>query len=117
MLGQDGNSLVLLLAILAIVFCLFMFLWIVYWMSGNKEAVFKAEILDWFTLPSNLATLATRPWTILTYMFMHVEPMHLIGNVLWLWAFGYILQDLSGPAEDHTVVYIWWPGRRYILCY
>lgn len=99
LLGQDGNALVLLLAILAIVFCLFKFLWIVYWMSGNKEPVFDAEILNWFILPSNLNTLATRPWTLLTYMFMHVEPMHLIGNVLWLWAFGYILQDLSGPKK------------------
>jgi len=99
LLGQDGNALVLLLAILAIVFCLFKFLWIVYWMSGNKEPVFDAEILNWFILPSNLKTLATRPWTILTYMFMHVEPMHMIGNILWLWAFGYILQDLSGPKK------------------
>jgi len=68
-------------------------------MSGNKEPVFDAEILNWFILPSNLKTLATRPWTILTYMFMHVEPMHMIGNILWLWAFGYILQDLSGPKK------------------
>ncbi|AXY76910.1 rhomboid family intramembrane serine protease [Paraflavitalea soli] len=99
MLGQDGNALVLLLAILAIVFCLFMFLWIVYWMSGTSKAVYEADILNWFVLPSNLSTLASRPWTIFTYMFMHVEPMHLIGNVLWLWAFGYILQDLSGPRK------------------
>ncbi|WP_315819501.1 rhomboid family intramembrane serine protease [Paraflavitalea speifideaquila] len=99
LLGQDGNALVLLLAILAIVFCLFKFLWIVYWMSGTKEPVFDAEILNWFILPSNLSTLATRPWTIFTYMFMHTEPMHLIGNVLWLWAFGYILQDLAGPRK------------------
>ncbi|MDF2186863.1 rhomboid family intramembrane serine protease [Paraflavitalea sp. CAU 1676] len=99
LLGQDGNSLVLLLAILAIVFCLFKFLWIVYWMSGSKEAAFNVEILHWFTLPSDLGTLATRPWTLLTYMFMHEDPMHMIGNVLWLWAFGYILQDLAGPRK------------------
>ncbi|WP_162915793.1 rhomboid family intramembrane serine protease [Paraflavitalea soli] len=76
-----------------------MFLWIVYWMSGTSKAVYEADILNWFVLPSNLSTLASRPWTIFTYMFMHVEPMHLIGNVLWLWAFGYILQDLSGPRK------------------
>jgi membrane associated rhomboid family serine protease len=68
-------------------------------MSGTSKAAFDAEILNWFILPSNLSTLASRPWTIFTYMFMHVEPMHLIGNVLWLWAFGYILQDLAGPRK------------------
>lgn len=99
MLGQDGNALVLLLAILAIVFCLFMFLWIVYWMSGSTKGVFEAEILNWFILPSHPETLVTRPWTLLTYMFLHQDPMHLIGNVLWLWAFGYILQDLAGPHK------------------
>lgn len=99
LLGQDGNALVLLLAILAIVFCLFMFLWIVYYMSGSPKDVYRAEILNWFTLPTNLSTLATRPWTVITYMFLHDDPMHLIGNVLWLWAFGYILQDLSGPRK------------------
>ena len=99
LLGQDGNSLVFLLAILAIVFCLFKFLWIAYWMSGITKPVYEAEILQWFTLPSNLNTLATRPWTVLTYMFLHEDPMHLIGNVLWLWAFGYILQDLTGPRK------------------
>lgn len=99
LLGQDGNSLVMLLAILAITFCLFKFLWTIYWMSGSKIDVYNAEILNWFTLPSNLSVLATRPWTIFTYMFLHEEPMHLIGNVLWLWAFGYILQDLAGPRK------------------
>lgn len=99
MLGQDGNSLVLLLAVLAITFCLFKFLWLVYYMSGSKDAAYNTEILNWFTLPTNLSVLAARPWTLLTYMFLHEEPMQLIGNILWLWAFGYILQDLAGPRK------------------
>lgn len=99
LLGQDGNALVLLLVILAVVFCIFKFLWLAYWMSGLKKPDFDAEILQWFMLPANLSTLATRPWTIITHMFMHDDPMHLIGNVLWIWAFGYILQDLSGPKK------------------
>jgi membrane associated rhomboid family serine protease len=99
LLGQDGNALVLLLAVLAIMFCLFKFLWLVYYMSDVPTPVFNAEIFDWFTLPAKPAVLANRPWTILTYMFMHADPMRLIGNVLWLWAFGYILQDLAGPRK------------------
>lgn len=98
LLGQDGNALVMLLAILAIVFCIFKFLFVIYWMS-DKEAAFHGDIMQWFILPSDLGQLATRPWTIFTYMFMHEEPMHLVGNLLWLWAFGYILQDLTGPRQ------------------
>lgn len=99
LLGQDGNALVLLLAILAIVFCLFKFLWIVYYMSNTPRPVYEAEILNWFTLSANAGILATRPWTVLSYMFVHDDPMRMIGNVLWLWAFGYILQDLAGPRK------------------
>lgn len=99
LLGQDGNSLVWLLAIIAIVFCIFKFLWMVYKLSAWQESEFYTNLFDWFTLPSNLSKLASRPWTILTYMFMHNDPMRLIGNALWLWAFGYIMQDLTGPSK------------------
>jgi membrane associated rhomboid family serine protease len=99
LLGQDGNSLAWLLAILAVVFCIFKFLWVVYKLSDWQEAAFYTNLFDWFTLTPDLGKLASRPWAILTYMFMHDEPMRLIGNALWLWAFGYILQDLTGPSK------------------
>ena len=99
LLGQDGNSLVWLLAVIAIAFCLFKFLWLVYQLSDWKASEYYTNIFHWFTVPANPAKFITRPWTILTYMFLHDDPMILLGNVLWLWAFGYILQDLSGPKK------------------
>jgi membrane associated rhomboid family serine protease len=100
MLGQDGNSLVILLVILAVVFCIFKFILVALWMTGMSQAeldvAFRGNIFDWFTLPANLNILVTRPWTVITYMFMHDGVWHFLGNVLWLWAFGYILQDLTG---------------------
>lgn len=100
MLGQDGNSLVILLVILAVVFCIFKFIYIALWLSGMDEAslhqAFYINIFNWFRLPADLSSLVTRPWTVLTYMFLHDGVWHLLGNVLWLWAFGYILQDLTG---------------------
>ncbi len=96
LLGQEGNSLVLLLAILAIVFCIFKFIMVVYDMTDhNREAYFN-NVFAWFTLPADFEKFTTRPWTIFTYMFLHNDPFALLGNVLWLWAFGYILQDLTG---------------------
>ncbi|MFX5793339.1 rhomboid family intramembrane serine protease, partial [Acinetobacter baumannii] len=35
----------------------------------------------------------------ITAMFMHSSVWHLISTVLWLWAFGYILQDLAGNSR------------------
>ena len=99
MLGQDGNSLVMMMAILALVFCIFKFLYIAYYLSGWSFDSYYKGIFNWFILPAEPGKLADRPWTILTYMFMHDGVFHLLGNVLWLWAFGFILQDLAGNSK------------------
>ncbi|MCY7420812.1 MAG: rhomboid family intramembrane serine protease [Chitinophagaceae bacterium] len=99
MLGQDGNSLTTLLIINIVAFVLLNFVKIVYLLTDDTEAVFTVQVLNWFTLPANPATLATRPWTLLTYMFTHYNIWLLISNLLWLWCFGYILQDLAGNKK------------------
>ena len=52
-------------------------------------------------LPADMGTYVTRPWTLLTHMFVHdtSNVWHILGNMLWLWAFGYILQDLTGNRK------------------
>ena len=98
-LGQDGNALVLLLASIAIIFCIFQFIYLVYYLSGWNEAAYFKNVYGWFQLPADPERLMYRPWTILTYMFIHFKVWHLIGNLIWLWAFGYILQDLTGNRK------------------
>lgn len=99
MLGQEGNSLTTLLIINIVAFVILNFVKIVYLLTGDTEAAFIQEVLNWFTLPANPAILATRPWTLLTYMFTHYSIWLLISNLLWLWCFGYILQDLTGNKK------------------
>src|SRR2546421_279362 len=98
-LGQDGNHLVNLLAILAIIFVLFKFIYVIYTMSGLDVAAYREHIFYKFILPANLSILLSQPWAIFTYMFMHDGVMHILGNLLWLWAFGFIMQDLMGNGK------------------
>jgi membrane associated rhomboid family serine protease len=98
-LGQDGNALVNLIIFNAIIFILLKFIYVIYLISNLNIDAFYKNIFHWFTLPADLSKLATRPWTILTYMFTHEGVFHLIGNLFWLWAFGYILQDLTGNRK------------------
>ena len=37
--------------------------------------------------------------TLLTYMFLHGDPMHLIGNMLFLWVFGDNVEDALGHVR------------------
>ncbi len=98
-LGQDGNNVIMMMAVLVVVFCIFKFIYVAYFLSSLSLEAFYANIFNWFILPAEVDRLAARPWTTLTYMFMHDGVFHLLGNVLWLWAFGYILQDLAGNRK------------------
>jgi membrane associated rhomboid family serine protease len=96
LLGQDDNALVLLFAINALMFVMLNFVKIIYFLSDTPIDFFYRQILNWFTLPASPDTFLTRPWTLFVYMFTHHSIWHLLSSMLWLWCFGYILQDLAG---------------------
>lgn len=102
-IGQDGNTLTMLLAINLTVFAILAFIKVVYYFSFGDQGVglFQEQIFRWFTLPADLGTFVTRPWTLLTHMFVHDTGSiwHILGNMIWLWAFGSILQDLAGNKK------------------
>ena len=96
LLGQDNNALVYLVAINLLVFVLLTFIKIIYYISEIPIEFFYKQVFDWFTLPAVTDNFLNKPWVIFTYMFTHDSIWGLISSLLWLWAFGYILQDLTG---------------------
>lgn len=50
---------------------------------------------SWFCLPSLIPLWISRPWTLLTYMFTHTNPLHILFNMLWLAWFGSILIEAT----------------------
>ena len=103
LLGDSNNALVLLISINILVFILLNFLKIVYFLSYENniaaETFFQKQILDWFVLPAQTEHLLNKPWVIFTYMFSHYSVWGLISTCLWIWGFGYILQDLTGNKK------------------
>jgi membrane associated rhomboid family serine protease len=61
--------------------------------------LFYIDIFNLFTLPANTNQILTRPWTIITYMFVHDNVWKVFANMLWLWCFGGILQDIAGNRK------------------
>lgn len=102
-IGQDGNALTLLIAINLVVFAILAFIKVIYYFTeGDAGAVhFHEQIFRYVALPADPETFIARPWTLLTHMFVHDirNVWHILGNMLWLWAFGYILQDLTGNRK------------------
>ena len=56
-------------------------------------------VYDYFALPHHYTKLLFRPWTLITYMFLHVQTMHLIFNMLWFYWFGIIFTDFMGSKR------------------
>ncbi len=46
--------------------------------------------LSYLAAPASLPELATKPWTVVTYMFLHEGFFHILFNMLWLYWFGQI---------------------------
>ena len=45
-------------------------------------------IFEWLSLPASFTRFILQPWSIITYMFMHADLMHILFNMLWLFWFG-----------------------------
>ena len=61
-------------------------------MGGN------AFVLKWAAVPANI--VAGHQWiTILTSMFLHGSWSHILGNMVFLWAFGPEIEDAMNPLR------------------
>ncbi len=51
------------------------------------------SLLRWFAVPAYFPDLIRKPWTLLTYMFLHEGFLHILFNMLWLFWFGRIFLE------------------------
>jgi membrane associated rhomboid family serine protease len=98
-LGEDNNALVALVSINAAGLIILGLIKIIYLTIDSSSANFNIQIIPWFLLPAKLASVAKAPWTLLAYMFIHTRIIAAFTNMLWLWAFGSILQDMAGNKK------------------
>jgi membrane associated rhomboid family serine protease len=64
-------------------------------LGGNGDLTF----IDWLSLPASFGQFISRPWTLITYMFLHYELLHILFNLLWLYSFGRIFLEYQPPRK------------------
>ena len=80
---KHGSVLTRLIYINLGVFLLVQIVGVVFYLTG------KTNILpDLLSVPSNIPEILKRPWTPVTYMFLHTGFIHLLFNILGLYWFG-----------------------------
>lgn len=60
-------------------------------------------VLNWFAVPADLYTLLIKPWSIFSYMFLHVDFFHVLFNMLWLYFLGQLFVEFLGEKKLWTV--------------
>ncbi len=63
---------------------------------------FYVPVAEWLTLPSLFPLFITRPWTLLSYMAVHFDVLHMLFNVLWLYWFGRLM--LMTHSDGHLLL-------------
>lgn len=88
---SNGSNLTRLIYINIAVFILITIVAIIGFLLNNQEISGKA--LNILSVPSSFKSFLVRPWTIITYMFVHKDIWHILFNMLWLYWFGRIFLE------------------------
>ncbi len=57
------------------------------------------DVTSLFAIPANISAFISRPWSLITYMFLHWDVMHILFNMLWLYWMGKIFQEYLGSKK------------------
>tara|TARA_B100001027_G_scaffold215540_1_gene189729 strand:- start:622 stop:1452 length:831 start_codon:yes stop_codon:yes gene_type:complete len=77
------------------------------------------DLLTWFTIDADLSQLIFKPWSFITYGFLHGSVSHIFWNMIILYYFGKILNNLFGDKlfKNLYLSGIAVGGLTYVLSY
>lgn len=111
---REGSALTRLIYINLGLFLVIRIVNVFYFLAGVEF-----PFLDWLALPSDFNLLVSRPWTLITYMFLHFDFLHILFNLLWLYWMG---QIFLGYFDQGKLIAIYllggiFGGLFYVLGY
>ncbi len=90
---RSGSLLTKLIYINIAVFVIVRLAQVFFSFSSGLAAQQDYPLLEWISVPSNPWLLLLRPWTLITYMFVHYEFLHMLFNILCLYWFGRVFMS------------------------
>lgn len=88
---RNGSILTKLIYINIAVFILITIVAIIGFLLNNTGI--SSTALNLLSVPSSFKAFLLRPWTLVTYMFLHKDLWHILFNMLWLYWFGKIFLE------------------------
>lgn len=101
---QHGTSVMKLLLINVLFFLVQSLVLLIAFFGGFKSE-YIAFLANWLWASSDISTLITRPWTLVTYMFLHNPEsiFHVLSNMLYLYFFGRIFVDFFNQKKAYPL--------------
>ncbi|MBU2651208.1 MAG: rhomboid family intramembrane serine protease [Bacteroidetes bacterium] len=116
---SSGSTLSILIIINAGIWLLISTMGVIAYLFRVPEAAYQSFIVDYFALPADLPQIFVHPWTLITYMFLHINFFHILFNLLWLYWFGLIFRQYLSSRQLLSV-YFWGGlagGILYVVTY
>jgi membrane associated rhomboid family serine protease len=101
---RDGSNLTKIIYVNIAVFILITITAVIGFLLNDQDISVKA--LDIFSVPSSFKALLLRPWTLITYMFVHKDIWHIMFNMLWLYWFGRIFLEYLDQRKLVAVYFL-----------
>lgn len=76
-------------------------------------------IFGYLTLPASFVSFIYKPWSIVTYMFLHGGFLHILFNMLWLFWMGSLLHEYLGNRRVYQAYFAGgiFGGIIYMIAY
>ena len=104
---REGSALANLIIINVAVWLLVQVFRIIFFLYNQPDAeIATTAIIRIFGVPASLPSLINKPWSLVTYMFLHIDIWHILFNMLWLYWFGKLFQEHLGSRKLLLVYFL-----------
>lgn len=66
----------------------------------------SSSLVQWFSVSSSFSKVLIKPWSLISYSFLHGDLRHILWNMLFLYWFGQIMLNLFNSKRFLTVYFL-----------
>lgn len=96
---KSGSFLSNIILINVVVWVLMLVFGVVEFLFSMGDGAMDGYVYDYFALSSGWGELLRKPWTLVTYMFLHANVFHLLFNMLMLYVGGILFSQYLGQRK------------------
>lgn len=91
------SDIIKIILAISIIFVLLHFIEISIKLNADDASGYYTYLWNPLNLPTTIQQFLHQPWSLFTYFFLDNNFVSIIANMIWLWVFGTVIEDLKGP--------------------